>query len=742
MKKILIILFALIFTGIFCQKIPVKQPSSYKFEDLDPLMNYISYEIQKKYAEKNKAVKYDNLFRLNIINKNYDKALSQIDSVRSVYMKSNPSIAQAMGSQYEIYIKTLYNINSKKNFEDSYKVEFLKKYESLSIKSRILLPRYFNVDIEKTKKDIISSIKNDLENKDSVDIKKALLLCRNYTSFMVSNSSFNYANKYLKELDFLNYDIKDSILINNKVSVRVVLNKKIRYPEATILVNTIYPSLDDINDQKEMASYGYNSIYVYPRGKYNSSGKVQPFEHEAEDLNNVIDWIVKQPWSNGKVGMYGGSYLGFSQWAATKKIHPALKTIIPQASVGIGTMDFPMNNNIFSSYSLRWLNYVTNNKMLDSSFNDEDKWNSIYKKWYESGEAFNKLDSITGKKNEIFQHWLEHPSFDNYWKKFAPYKKEFHKINIPILTITGYYDSDQLGALYYYKNHLKYKKNANHYVIIGPYDHSGAQGYIKNELKGYIIDSIANIDIQKISFEWFDYILKNKKKPLFLKDKINYQVMGTNEWKSTNSINNFEKKTLKFYIQSSNELTLEKRQKKDFSSVIIDFKNRSDGDELIKQTNNVLDTIIHKSNAITFLSKSFENPIEFTGNFVGNLKLSINKKDVDLYMRLYEQNKEGKYFLLSTYYGRASYAKNPEKRKLLQEDKEIKLTISNNEFVSKKLEKGSKLVLVLGVLKSPFMEINYGTGKEVSKETIKDASDPLIIKFYNNSFIEIPFSKN
>ena len=218
--------------------------------------------------------------------------------------------------------------------------------------------------------------------------------------------------------------------------------------------------------------------------------------------------------------------------------------------------------------------------------------------------------------------------------------------------------------------------------------------------------------------------------------------MGKNEWKSTNSINNFEKKTLKFYIQSSNELTLEKRQKKDFSSVIIDFKNRSDGDELIKQTNNVLDTIIYKSNAITFSSKSFENPIELTGNFVGNLKLSINKKDVDLYMKLYEQNKEGKYFLLSTYYGRASYAKNPEKRKLLQEDKEIKLTISNNEFVSKKLEKGSKLVLVLGVLKSPFMEINYGTGKEVSRETIKDASDPLIIKFYNNSFIEIPFSRH
>ena len=98
--------------------------------------------------------------------------------------------------------------------------------------------------------------------------------------------------------------------------------------------------------------------------------------------------------------------------------------------------------------------------------------------------------------------------------------------------------------------------------------------------------------------------------------------------------------------------------------------------------------------------------------------------------------------MLSSYYGRASYAKNPEKRKLLCENKENTMTITNNEFVSKKIEEGSKLVLVLGIIKSPFMQINYGTGKDVSVETIKDANEPLIIKFYNNSFIEIPISIN
>lgn len=740
MKYLFILLLFLWSNIAFSQKIFIKQYKDYNIESISTLMSYLSSEINIKYKEEGKAIKYDNLFRVNMLAQNYEIALSQIDSVRSVYMSNNATIANIMGAQYEIYINALRNKNNDVSFEVNYEKEFYKKYHKLSSKSQLLLPKYFNIDLEKTKNDIVLSLKNDFENKDSVDLKKALQLCRNYNSFIVGSKSFGLAKKYLKLLDENNFEVKDSLLINSEISMRVVLNKKINKPEASILVNTIYPSFDDVNDQKELASYGYNTVYIYPRGKYISHSKTEPFEHEVEDINKIIDWIIKQPWSNGKIGMIGGSYLGFSQWAALKDLHPALKTIIPQASVGIGTMDFPMNNNIFASYSLRWLNYVTNDRMLDSSFSDEDKWNSIYKKWYINGDAFNKLDSIAGKSNEIFQRWLKHPSLDNYWTRMIPYKKEFSKINIPILSITGYYDVDQLGALYYFRNHYKYNKNANHYMIIGPFDHTGAQGYIKNNLKGYIIDSVANIDIQKITMEWFDYILKEKAKPTFLKNKINYQVMGTNEWKSTDNIDVLEKKNLKFYINFPNKLTLEKEQNKTFSLLKIDFKDRTDVDKLIKQSDNILESTINSPNAIVFSSKAFEEPFEFTGNFVGNIKFTINKKDVDLYMKLYEQNKEGKYFLLSTYYGRASYAKNPEKRKLLRGIKQENILITNNDFVSKKIDKGSKLVLVLGVIKSPYMQINYGTGKNVSDETIKDAKEPLLIKFYNNSFITIPIS--
>ncbi len=88
--------------------------------------------------------------------------------------------------------------------------------------------------------------------------------------------------------------------------------------------------------------------------------------------------------------MIGGSYLGFGQWAATKKLHPALKTIVPQVAVGIG-IDYPMNNNVFMSYMLQWARYVTNNKFTDEAeFKNYEKWIALYKAWYKKWRIIQK----------------------------------------------------------------------------------------------------------------------------------------------------------------------------------------------------------------------------------------------------------------------------------------------------------------------------------------------------------------
>lgn len=711
------------------------------------VVKHLAKELKYKYQEKDIPTYYDNLFRISMINEDYNLSLSQLDSVRNVYKTSNPDIAQVMGSQYEIYINALKKQEFGKSFDETYEEDFRIKYEKLSVKSQIILSQYFAFNEKATDKDIADILGKKIVQ-DSIDVKDAIQLCRKFNNRTVAKKTYGIAIPLINILEketFIVYDsIKLSFKNNTVLSLGVVLNNKISKPQATILINTIYSDKSNLDLAKEYASKGYSCVILNTRGKYLSNNSIEPFEHETEDVNEVINWITKQSWSNGKIGMIGGSYSGFSQWAAAKKLNPALKTIIPQAPVGLGTMDFPMNNNVFSLYVLRWLKYVTSSKLTDKKVFDVTIWNSIYRKWYESGKSFKELGSLSGTNNEIFQRWLEHPSYDDYWQKMIPYKKEFSQINIPVLTITGYYDSDQLGALYYLREHYKYNNNANHYLIIGPYDHSGAQGNIIANLRGYNIDPIANIDINKICAEWFDYILKDRQKPTFLKDKINYQVMGTNQWGSAKSINDFDEHNLKLYLENAKEsllLSPSKVRDNSFSSLKVDFTERSDADEILALKYDVIESKLYNKNNLIFSTNIFEKSFEFSGNFSGKLKFSVNKKDVDIYANLYELMPNGKYFLLSTYLGRASYSKDNKKRKLLTPHKKEVLLIKNNEFVSKEIQKGSKLVLVVGVNKSPLYQINYGTGKDVSEETIADAKEPLEIKWYNDSYIEIPISE-
>jgi len=546
------------------------------------------------------------------------------------------------------------------------------------------------------------------------------------------------------------FQMYDSIIIETKnkktLTLSVVLHKKTTYPQSTILINTIYSDVKNINMGKEWAKKGYAAVILNTRGKYLSTDPLETFENEAEDINEAIQWIVGQKWSNGKVGMIGGSYSGFSQWAAAKKLHPSLKTIVPQAAVGIGTMDFPMRNHIFFGYSLRWLNQVTNNKMTDyQDFNNTRKWNSIARNWYISGKSFRKLDSVSGKPNATFQKWLNHPEYDDFWKKMIPYASEFAAIDIPVLTITGYFDADKSGALYYFNQHLQYRKKAEHYLIIGPYDHLGAQGFIKKDVRGYTIDEAAHLNLNQIISEWFDYVLNGKPKPSFLKDKINYQVMGTNQWKHAGTLSEPDTHQLKLYLDPERRDLSEKFLKGSrmkFSTLTVDYKDRSDADELLNLKYQIIDDSLYRKNNIIFSTSPFAEDFEFSGNLSGRLKIAVNKRDVDLYISVYQLLPGGRYFMLSSNVLRASYHKGSEKRHLLIPDKKESIEIDYHDWISKKIEKGSQLILSIGVVKSPFWQINYGTGKPVNDESIDDAADPLQIKLYGDSYIEVPYSIN
>ncbi|GEJ44098.1 CocE/NonD family hydrolase [Chryseobacterium sp. ON_d1] len=694
-----------------------------------------------KYRPENTVDLMDNLFRLQLVAQDYKNSLASLSENRNLFADHNMGGYRYIG--FELYsLAKMEQKESNISFPNALQKVFNQKYESLP---ENLIPRLelaLNGDVKESRK-LLKTLLDKQKGKDSIDYRTALALCKSYLSYKTYSSIKPQVMQLLASKDKEKFitETKDLKINGNTLTITIVRKKENTSPLPVILTNNIYAGPIDNFLGKRAATYNYVGAVVNTRGKRNSNDINNPFEHESEDIYEVIDWVSKQPWSNGTVGMVGGSYLGFSQWAAVKKLHPALKTIVPQVAVGIG-IDYPAQNNVFMSYMLQWIQYVTNNKFTDEAdFTNAVKWDSIFSKWYKSGKSFRSLDKISGKPSKIFQQWLDHPGYDEYWQKMVPYKEDFSKINIPILTTTGYYDDDQIGALYYFKQHHLYNKKADHYLVIGPYNHGGAQNFGFTYVNGNPIDPVARISIDDLAFSWFDYILKGGKKPEILKDRINFQVMNTNTWKHVADLDQMHNAALKFYLQDKKNTSsvFSKPESQSFTKQTVDFKNRNQKDTYYKVSKK---DSIKTTNSIAFESEILDKDIIMSGNLSGVFNVSINKKDFDTDTYLYQISPDGKSYLLSTHIVRASYAKNNENRQLLEPYKMEQIPIKNSYFMSRKIEKGSKLLLLVGVNKNPNWQINYGSGKDVSDETIKDSGEPLEIKWYNDSYVEIPVYKD
>ena len=563
------------------------------------------------------------------------------------------------------------------------------------------------------------------------------------------------------------YLLQDSLVIQTsdgaEIAFLVVRSQGQTEPLPTILHHSIYRRDSDFKRAQRAASMGYVGVVSYTRGKAWSSSDVVPYEFEGQDVNAMIDWIIEQPWSNGQVGMQGGSYTGFTQWAATKEIHPALKTILPSASAAPGIAE-PSENGVYMSFLYPWFPYVTNMKSLDEeTYNDYERWNNLKQKYYQEGAAYRSMDSLDGTPNPFYIKQLDHPTYDEYWQSMTPYKSDFAKINIPVLTTTGYYDGGQLGSLHYLKEHYKYNENAEHFLVIGPFGHLGSQYVPEHIVSNYTIDSIARINISNLSFEWFDYVFKNAARPQLLKDRINFQVMGSNQWRHVPRLENISNDTLQFYLSnqisdidfyskygSGNNgikkhfsMAERKPTKSGYLSQLVDFTDRTMIGENNYYNPNVVSDSLPLSNGFSFVTRRFEKEVEFNGSYFGEFKMIINKRDMDYSMVMYEQTPEGEYFKLTQQcIGRASLSKDREKRQLLIPNQMETVPFTNVRMTSKKLRKGSRLILVLNANKHPHEQVNYGTGKDVSSETLEDGEEPLRIRWYNDSYVQIPIFIN
>jgi predicted acyl esterase len=170
----------------------------------------------------------------------------------------------------------------------------------------------------------------------------------------------------------------------------------------------------------------------------------------------------------------------------------------------------------------------------------------------------------------------------------------------------------------------------------------------------------------------------------------------------------------------------------------IDFKDRSDVDWLPPQV--VVSQSLDTHNAIAFVSDPAPRDMEVNGLVRASLSVQINRKDFDFNLRLYELTPSGQYIGLTVpYQQRASLLNDRSHRHLLTPGVPQTLELEMGP-VSRLFRPGSRLVVLLGVNKERDAEVNYGSGKEVSTESIADAGEPLSVKWMGGSSIDVPLA--
>jgi uncharacterized protein len=541
------------------------------------------------------------------------------------------------------------------------------------------------------------------------------------------------------------------ILFQQKIPVRDGINLSANIykpalmvePLPVILMITPYVSYFNPEYGPYYAENGYVFVYVDTRGRGNSEGEFAPFERDGKDGYDVVEWLAKQPWCNGKVGMMGSSYRGMVQWFTLKEFPQSLHSIAPTASVAPG-IDFQYNN-IFSTYSVQWLALVqgkTNNIKIFES----DYWGAKNKKAFKEYLPFSKLDSFTGIDRKIFQKWISHPAYDDYWENMVPTKDEFAKMNIPVLTVTGYFDGGQPGALFYYHNHLKYasdKAKNNHYIVIGPWSHFGTI-FPTSKLGGLSFGENAVIDVKKMHLDWFNWTLKNHEKPEFLKKNASFYIMGDNRWHYAASLEKISDKWATYYLSSTNgkahsvfqsgELVPLIQEQQIPDTIVYDPLDITYAD--YKTSSNFYtdqSSVFRKGNLI-YHTNPFTEDITVAGKIRVNLYLQINTPDCDIQYTIYEIKPNGESVYLTEDLMRARYRESNKYEKLINSE-DINLYEFNSQyFFVRKISKGSMLRFVFSTLNSPNYQKNYNSGGDVSFETCKDAKTATIKLFHNQEF--------
>ena len=375
---------------------------------------------------------------------------------------------------------------------------------------------------------------------------------------------FTFAFTVLTCVSILGQSAAPAVLVEHKVAMKtrdgVTLNADIYRPAGdgnfpVLLQRTPYNKDNAADFARAAVARGFMVVVQDVRGRYTSEGEWYPFKHETDDGYDTVEWAAALPHSNGKVGMFGGSYVGATQMLTAIGHPPHLAGICPIVTASNYHSNWTYQGGAFE----QWFDESWTSGLAQDTLNRaiRDRTNARV------GDTVLPLDQypvfnidrghsgteLTHALAPYFIDWLAHPNYDDYWKQWS-IEENYANIQVPALTVAAWYDLFQGGSL---RNYMGIKAHAGNeaarngqHLIVAIGGHSGSGRKVGEVDFG----PDAPFDENAVTLDWYDYLFSGKQNE-FGGKPVHIFVMGENKWRDEDSWPLDRAKQTKYFLHSA-----------------------------------------------------------------------------------------------------------------------------------------------------------------------------------------------
>lgn len=481
---------------------------------------------------------------------------------------------------------------------------------------------------------------------------------------------------------------------------------------------------DEYLEVPRMVQAGYIVILQDVRGRFASEGKFYPFIHEGKDGYEAVEWAAKLPYSNGKVGLFGMSYHGYTQLAAAVEKPPSLKAIAP-VMTGANLMGnfLGKEGEAFASANLQtW--------ELGSMMEDQlkRKGNFDKKKFYYYLEDIaewlsyapsNEWEPIQDLDPDSYYFDFIKGNLSPELRECTDLTEKLKHIDIPALFIGGWFDALLYSTLETYQ---AYK--GPRMLWVGPWTHEEMTGRCGDKFFNAGAENIGTDNIKdptEIHIKWFDYWLKDK--PMPIKKPVHLYMMGRESWEAFDEWPiKQDVKLSEVYLQSNGmsqtrhgdgRLNIQPSPTQTKSSLKLDPSNpvptRGGGVLIAGHESGMFDVsdIQDRDDVLVYTSMELDTELRLLGSIKAEIWVSSPTCLFDISLRLSDVDELGRaYNIVDTFHR--------EKVENVNQPFCLETEIGSTSYT---LKKGHRLRLDIAASNAPLYDINLNNGTTTKTHT-------------------------